>query len=204
VQGLRLRGRVLVLAGVVAASAAVGLTVATAVGAHPTTQERLSACGVTVKAMAGEKVAINRYLQDNMRFAPGTVRVKSGCTLTFKYGTPGQMEPHTLTIVAAAKLPKTVRQVENCSACNVALAHLKNPKSPQTAGTPANPLIHPILQAGKPTDEKTLDGQLGDSLAIEPVPGHKSITVKVTAPPGTVVHFLCAVHPWMQGKIIVN
>ncbi len=199
-----LKGRLLLLAAVVAVAAVTALMPAGAVGADPASGARASACGVTVKAMAGEKVAINKYFQDDMRFAPGTVRVKSGCTLTFEYGTPGQMEPHTLTVVPAAKLPKTARQVENCSVCNVALAHLKNPKSPQTAGTPANPLVHPILHAGKPSDDLTLDGQVGDSLAIEPVKGHKSITVTVTAPAGTVMHFLCAVHPWMQGKIIVS
>jgi len=26
----------------------------------------------------------------------------------------------------------------------------------------------------------------------------------VTAKPGTTLYFLCAVHPWMQGKIVVK
>lgn len=190
--------------GLAAAVTLAGLVGASGVGAHPLASSRLAACGVTVKAMAGEKVAINRYFQDDMHFAPGTVRVKSGCTLTFEYGTPGQTEPHTLTIVPASKLPRTTRQIDNCQVCSLALAHLKNPKSPQTAGTPANPVVHPILQAGKPSTQKTLDGQAGDSIAIEPVPGHESITVTVTAPAGTIMHFLCAVHPWMQGTIIVS
>jgi len=50
----------------------------------------------------------------------------------------------------------------------------------------------------------TLDRKVGDSLAISPSAGHKSITVTVTAPSGTVMHFLCAVHPWMQGTITVS
>lgn len=104
----------------------------------------------------------------------------------------------------ASKLPKTPEQIDNCKVCMVALAHLKNPKSPETAGTPANPIVHPILEAGKPTEEKTLDGKPGDSLAISPTAVHKSITVTVTAPAGTVMHFLCAVHPWMQGTITVT
>jgi plastocyanin len=33
---------------------------------------------------------------------------------------------------------------------------------------------------------------------------HNSITIKVTAKPGTTLHFFCAVHPWMQGKIVVS
>jgi plastocyanin len=32
----------------------------------------------------------------------------------------------------------------------------------------------------------------------------KTNTVKVTAKPGTTLYFLCAVHPWMQGKIVVE
>ena len=35
-------------------------------------------------------------------------------------------------------------------------------------------------------------------------PAHKQISIKVTAKPGTTLYFLCAVHPWMQGKIVVK
>jgi plastocyanin len=203
VVGLK-RRNLFVLAGAVALLAAVVIPLAGATGLHPVAGKAARACGVTVRAMDGSKVAINQYMQDNMHFSPGIVHVVSGCTLTFKYGTPNQMEPHTMTIVPASKLPRTVAQVENCKVCNVALGHLKNPKSPQTAGTPANPLIHPVLQAGKPSQEMTIDGTPGDSIAIEPVPGHRSITVTITAPSGSVLHFICAVHPWMQGTLIVS
>jgi hypothetical protein len=33
---------------------------------------------------------------------------------------------------------------------------------------------------------------------------HKSVTIKVTAPDGTILYFVCALHPWMQGKIVVK
>lgn len=194
-----------VLAGAMVALAAVVIPLAGATtGIHPVAGKAARACGVTVRAMDGSKVAINQYMQDNMRFSPGIVHVVSGCTLTFKYGTPNQMDPHTMTIVPAAKLPRTVAQVQNCRVCSLALGHLKNPKSPQTAGTPANPIIHPVLQAGKPSQEMTIDGTPGDSIAIVPVPGHRSITVTITAPSGSVLHFMCAVHPWMQGTLIVS
>jgi hypothetical protein len=32
----------------------------------------------------------------------------------------------------------------------------------------------------------------------------QSITMQVTAPAGTVLHFMCVIHPWMQGEIIVT
>jgi hypothetical protein len=35
--------------------------------------------------------------------------------------------------------------------------------------------------------------------------GHGStVTFKVTARPGTILNFICAVHPWMQGRFLVK
>jgi plastocyanin len=149
----------------------------------------------TIKTIAQDKVVINKYIQSGDRFAPGTIRVKSGATLRFTYGTPEQ-EPHTLTIVPPAQLPKTVRQVENCRACQIyATPHLKNPKAPPDQN---NPIVHWTLNKGQPG----LD-TVGDSLAIQPG-AHKSISAIVSAPAGTTLHFVCAVHPWMQGTIVVS
>jgi plastocyanin len=154
------------------------------------------ASGATIKADDGSKVVINKYIQDGMHFSPGTITVKSGSTVTFKYGSK-QQDPHTLTIVPASGLPKTVQQVNNCKACGVALGHLKNPKSPQTAGSPSNPIVHFRLNKGAPGFDTA-----GDSVAI--TPKHTSITFQVTAKPGTTLNFVCAIHPWMQGKIKVT
>ena len=41
----------------------------------------------------------------------------------------------------------------------------------------------------------------GDSIVS--IPG-RIIPVQVTAPAGTVLHFMCVIHPWMQGEIIVT
>src|SRR5690242_213150 len=80
---------------------------------------------VVVKAFMSEKMVPNRYLQDGMRFSPGTVTVKSGGTLMFEYGNK-QMEPHTLTIVKKSDLPRTANQAENCKPCQVyGTPHLK-------------------------------------------------------------------------------
>jgi plastocyanin len=149
-----------------------------------------------VNVFGGEKVAINKYFQDEMRFSPGTVTVKSGANLTFQYGDK-EDEPHTLTILSKSQLPKTVDQVMNCHTCEkYATPHLKNPKAEPG---PANPIVHWVLEKGKPG----LD-TVGDSIAIQPDPKHKSITAKVSAPAGTTLYFICAVHPWMQGKIVVK
>lgn len=33
---------------------------------------------------------------------------------------------------------------------------------------------------------------------------HPVTTARVTAPAGTTLHYLCAVHSWMQGKLVVE
>jgi plastocyanin len=154
-----------------------------------------SAGGPTIKTFASDKVVINKYVQDGDRFAPGTIKVKSGATLTFTYGDKEQ-EPHTLTIVPPAQLPKTVQQVENCRVCEqYAAPHLKNPKA---SPDEHNPIVHWTLDKGQPG----LD-TVGDSLAIQPG-AHKTISAVVSAPAGTTLNYICAVHPWMQGKIVVT
>lgn len=152
--------------------------------------------GVTIKAVDGAKMVPNQYIQDDMHFAPGTVTVKSGSTVTFTFDGK-QMDPHTLTIVKQSDLPRTAAQVDNCKACQkYATAHLKNPKAPPDQN---NPIVHWQLNTG----HAGLDS-VGDSVAIQEPGAHKSVTVKVTAKPGTTLYFICAVHPWMQGKIVVK
>jgi plastocyanin len=44
----------------------------------------------------------------------------------------------------------------------------------------------------------------GDSLALAPKGPHKSGSVVISAPAGTTLYYMCAIHPWMQGKIVVT
>jgi plastocyanin len=151
--------------------------------------------GGTVKAEDSVTFKINRYIQDGARFVPGTVRVASGSTLRFTYAHTAE-EPHTLTIVSSSQLPRTVAQVENCLPCQrLAAAHLRNPKAPPDE---KNPIVRWTLNKGRPG----LD-EVGDSLAIQPG-AHTSISAVVSAASGTTLYFLCAVHPWMQGRIVVR
>jgi plastocyanin len=41
----------------------------------------------------------------------------------------------------------------------------------------------------------------GDSLFQAP---GKNVSAVVSAPAGTTLYYLCAIHPWMQGKIVVK
>ena len=174
-----------------AALAALAVLAGTALAAG----HRSHARPVVVKAFGGMKMVPNKYFQDQMHFAPGTIRVTSGQSITFEFG-DRQTEPHTLTIVPKSALPKTAMQAEQCRACRYATGHLKNPKA---APGDTNPIVHWVLNKGP----AGLD-EAGDSVAIQPGGKHKSITVQVTAKPGTTLYFLCAVHPWMQGKIVVG
>ncbi|SRR6266542_6904733 len=176
-----------------AAAAAAVLMLAVAGAAFAATRD--GAGNATVKTIEEVKMVPNKYIQDGVHFAPGTVTVASGGTLTFEYGDKEQ-EPHTLTVVPKSGLPKTAAQAENCAACQkYATPHLKNPKAPPDEH---NPIVHWTLSKGNPGFDT-----VGDSLAIQPG-AHKKINVKVTAPAGTTLYFVCAVHPWMQGKIVVK
>ena len=44
----------------------------------------------------------------------------------------------------------------------------------------------------------------GDSVVIGPKGRGGPVTFKVTAHPGTVLSFICAFHPWMQGRFLVK
>ena len=181
---LLLRGTVLAVAvlAVLAASSALAAT---------------HSGGLTIKATdRGASYVINRSVTDKMFFSPGAATIKSGQMLTFEYdGKPGD-EPHTITIVTAKDLPRSASQLTNCDICNkTAAGHLKNPNAPPG---PTNDIAHWTVDKGKPGLDEP-----GDSVAIEGV-RHKAISIKVTAPAGTILHFICAVHPWMQGTLKVT
>jgi plastocyanin len=153
--------------------------------------------GVIVKASdKGATYVINKSVTDKMFFTPAVTTVKSGETLTFEYDGQPNGEPHTVTILAAKDLPRTAAQINNCAICNrYAAAHLKNPKAPPG---PTNDIARWTVDKGQPG----LDSP-GDSVAIEGAK-HRSISITVSAPAGTTLHFICLVHPWMQGTLKVT
>jgi hypothetical protein len=73
----------------------------------------------TVTAVNKFSVDINDSFNLELRFAPGTLRIEHGATLTFREGPPqpsfmGPVEPHTLSIVPRSELPRTLREVQFC------------------------------------------------------------------------------------------
>jgi uncharacterized cupredoxin-like copper-binding protein len=115
------------------------------------------------------------------------VTIKSGGTLTVK--TKGGA-PHSFSVVKATQLPKTTKQIEQCKVCEaLAKAHEADPQS-------SAPPKKPVVDVGA-----TGIDQAGDSVFLAP---NKSTKLKVTAKKGTTLYFMCALHPWMQGKLQVK
>jgi len=84
-------------------------------------------------------------------------------------------DPHTVTIVKPGQLPSNINAVFNCKVC--------------ASQAPSASVGGPGLDAP------------GDSLFIKP---HGSVSAPVTAKAGTTLHYMCIIHPWMQGVIKVT
>ena len=142
----------------------------------------------TVTARSGTKFKINAYAQDTSRWSPGTVTIASGGTLTIKPA--GVPAPHSFSVVKGSQVPKTAAQIEGCKICEtLGKKHGANPESDA-------PPKKPVLDVGV-----TGIDQPGDSIVLEP---KKAVKVVVSAKPGTTLSFICAIHPWMQGKLAVK
>lgn len=156
------------------------LSIDVAAGASPT----------TVAARGGEQFVPNALIQSTFRFSPGHISVSQGQTVTWVDEDRAAEEPHTVTIVDQSDLPTTIEEVFECGApgepCGDALAaHFGGNTQVVDVGGPG-------LNAP------------GDSLLFGFDPEHPSISAEVTAPAGTTLSYLCALHPWMQGSITVG
>lgn len=174
-----------------AAVPALGLAVALAAVVPATAQDASSKATLNVVGMAQFKA--NRYVMDGMRFGRDITVIKSAGTLTIVNKTD---QPHSFSLVKKSQLARNMAQMEGCfgrGPCDeLAAAH--GAINPET-GEQQDP-TKPLVNVGK-------DGfdQPGDSVVFGP----KSKTkLKITAKKGTQLYFLCAIHPWMQGKLDVK
>jgi plastocyanin len=145
--------------------------------------------GFEVVTQGTESFEANVLIQSTFHFSPGRITVPTGSDITFA-SKDQSGEPHTVTIVTYDALPKTVEEVFNCGAPGTLCAKILAEHFGQ------NPPIRFIDADG--------DGGLnaaGDSLLI--IPG-KPLTAPVTAPAGTTLYYMCTVHAWMQGSIVVT
>ena len=113
---------------------------------------------------------------------------------------PKQVGPHTFSLVTKSSLPKTPKARKNCFTPKhiclaVAIWHGFNPKTEEITKNPAKAGPAGWSTAG------TATGKKGDSWFTEKK--GETFSQEVTAAAGTTLYYMCAVHPWMQGKVNV-
>jgi len=180
----RARMRALVLA--VSAAALTLALVGTAAAATPT--------GVT------DQISIE-LTKGKLKFVgPESVTVGDQLEIVNKTN-PKQVGPHTFSLVTKGSQPKTPKARKSCFTPKhiclaIAMWHGFNPKTEQITKNPAKAGPAGWSTAGNATGKK------GDSwFSGEKKGGH--ISQEVTAEAGTTLYYMCAVHPWMQGKVNV-
>ena len=150
-------------------------------------------------AKHGSVIKMEKKGKDLFFTAPETV--EAGTNLKIKNATnPKQVGPHTFSLAAPKVLPTTKKQIKACEKklkgiCGAVVKW--HDVDLQTGQIGENP-----VEVGKQGWDR--QGNLkrkGDSWVAE----KKGATFKrkVTAKPGKVLHFFCAVHPFMQGEIEV-
>ncbi len=165
-----------------------GSVAATAAGSAPK--------HTTINAVTSTKYKINRYVQDGTRWQKDVYDVKSGGTITI-VNLAASDGPHTFSAVKKSQLPRTTKQLNNCAIC------LKIAK--ELGATPGSnkPPKFFYVENGKGTNTPTKVDRPGDSAFVFPKQKAK-VTLKVTAKAGTTLYFMCAIHPWMQAKLVVK
>jgi plastocyanin len=142
-----------------------------------------------VRVTGTETFVPNAKIMATLRFNPGPLSVRSGETVTW---TDETNDGHTISVVDAGDVPATIQDVFACPVCGGILAgHFNFSTSP--------PTITPVLGGGA-DGTAGFDGA-GDSLALSPL---GTVSAVITAPAGSTLHYICAIHPWMQGTISVH
>jgi plastocyanin len=169
----------------------------------------------------------NSYLLNTYHFGPGTITVHQGQRVLFNNKT---IDGHSMTLVAAADLPRTIPELFRCKLCSAVNRVYFPPGSHNPAGVqidngqltddnaPDADTLDPAVPPGAPfialiedfnTPSHTNGSgapTIGDSSLIGPInsPAPSRRTISVTAEPGSVLHYYCTLHPWMQATIIVT
>jgi plastocyanin len=138
-----------------------------------------------IRALGQEDFEPNALIFSTFRFDPERSFPHAGDTVRLVDADRSEVAPHTLTLVRQGQLPTTFDEVLfGCEACNRALdAHFATDPPTRRVGL-ADGLNAP-----------------GDSMLIFP---GQSIGATLTAPSGSIRYFLCAFHPWMQGRLVIG
>jgi plastocyanin len=144
----------------------------------------------TVRVTGTETFVPNAKVMATLKFAPGPLSVASGTDVTWSDQTG---DPHTISVVAASDVPATVDDVFACPVCGpIVNSHVDFSTDP--------PTVIAFVLGGGPDGTAGFDG-VGDSLLLVP---NGTASTTVTAPAGSTLHYICAIHPWMQGTIDVH
>jgi hypothetical protein len=178
--------------------AAAATLVAAVVATGAMAGHRASTSVTTIKAVTKPpSVVVNRYVQDNLRWDKDVYTVQSGGTLHI-VNVANDEGPHTFTVVARKDAPKTGLQMLNCRICNVlGKAHGADPNS---NAPPKFPFLENGVGQAKPPSVDVP----GDSGITGSGKKGEHIDLKVTAPAGSTLYFMCLIHPWMQAEVHVN
>jgi hypothetical protein len=167
----------------------------TASGAGAAVAAKKAPTHATVNAVAKVQFKINRYVKDGLRWQKDVYKVRSGGTLHIV--NKAEDGPHTLSIVKRSDRPRTTKQINQCKICEqIGQQHGADPNSDA-------PPTHLFVDDGVGQDTPANFDKPGDSLFVGPEPG-ASADAKITAAKGTTLYFICAIHPWMQAKVIVG
>ena len=113
---------------------------------------------------------------------------------------PRKVGPHTFSLVTKGSLPKTPAARKSCFTpkhicMSIAKWHKFNPKTEKIT-------VNPVEAGPEGWSTAGSNSKTGDSWFSGETKAGTSITQQVTAEPGTL-YFVCAIHPWMQGKTTV-
>jgi hypothetical protein len=178
--------RALLLAGVSGIAVLAAAGIASAGGSA--SQGAPSAVTITAKFQQGRPFFF---------YSPRNATIAQGGTLTIKNGRPGI--PHTFSLVRQSLLPKTKRQRQLCFTpghiCyRVATWH--------TGGNPSGPVAENPVDVRQPGwDTEGGLHKKGDSVFFN---RNRPRALPVSAAAGTTLHFMCIIHPWMQGTFAVR
>jgi hypothetical protein len=180
--------RTLARVAVLALAAALAAVTVVPAGADPAQDAQNT---VTLNMIGGVKFKPNRFISDTVRFAEDVVNIRSGGRLTIRDKT---RQPHTLSLVKRSQVPRNVGQVDGCfgkGPCDD-IAQDHGAVDPDTGEE--RPPTEPLVNKGAPGFN-----QPGDSVFIPP---GKKATVRVTG--NKDLHYICALHPWMLGRVNVE
>jgi plastocyanin len=130
----------------------------------------------------------------NLSYSSTTVRKGHRLRIVNRTG-----DVHTLSLVKPRLVPESDGQIKNC----FHKGHIcKSIAVKWHKFDGHNIRRNPVRAGGPGWNTEGTNHRLGDSVFY--APGHNPASRRVRAPHGTVLHFICAIHPWMRGTITVK